>query len=87
MFNHDLTLLDQDPSNYLTYFKRAAVYLAIGQAKKAIPDLDKTIGLKPDFSQVQNESCNLVLSVIRPPCELPIKATLAHPNSSYSDLQ
>jgi len=43
---------DGDPSNYLTYFKRAAVYLAIGQAKKAIPDLDKTIDLKPDFYQV-----------------------------------
>ena len=43
---------DADPTNYLTYFKRAAVYLAIGQAKRAIPDLDKTIELKPDFSQV-----------------------------------
>lgn len=46
-------LTDADPTNYLTYFKRAAVYLAIGQAKRAIPDLDKTIDLKPDFSQVR----------------------------------
>lgn len=45
---------DGDPTNYLTYFKRAAVYLAIGQAKRAIPDLDRTIELKPDFSQVQD---------------------------------
>ena len=44
--------VDGDPSNYLTYFKRAAVYLAIGQAKRAIPDLDRTIELKDDFSQV-----------------------------------
>lgn len=43
---------DGDPSNYLTYFKRAAVYLAIGQARKAIPDLDKTVELKTDFHQV-----------------------------------
>ena len=50
--------VDGDPTNYLTYFKRAAVYLAIGQAKRAIPDLDKTIKLKPDFSQVRN--CYLV---------------------------
>ena len=28
------------------------MYLAIGQAKKAIPDLDKTVQLKTDFHQV-----------------------------------
>ena len=48
---------DGDPSNYLSYFKRAAVYLAIGQAKRAIPDLDRTIELKPDFSQVCASTC------------------------------
>jgi len=36
----------------MPYFKRAAVYLAIGQVKKALPDLDKTVELKPDFHQV-----------------------------------
>ena len=43
---------DGDPSNYMPYFKRAAVYLAIGQVKKALPDLDKTVELKRDFHQV-----------------------------------
>lgn len=43
---------DGDPSNYLTYFKRAAVYLAMGQTKKALPDLTSCIRLKPDFQQV-----------------------------------
>lgn len=47
-----INFIDGDPTNYLTYFKRAAVYLAIGHAKRAIPDLDKTISLKPDFNQV-----------------------------------
>ena len=41
-----------DPLNYLSYFKRATVYLAIGRAKSALPDLDKVIELKPDFKQV-----------------------------------
>lgn len=50
--NIKLAPTDGDPSNYLTYFKRAAVYLAIGQAKKAIPDLNKSIELKKDFHQV-----------------------------------
>ena len=36
----------------MPYFKRAAVYLAIGQVKKALPDLDKTVELKRDFHQV-----------------------------------
>ena len=45
---------DGDPTNYLTYFKRAAVYLAIGQAKKALPDLNQTILLRPDFQQVSS---------------------------------
>ena len=41
-----------DPLNYLSYFKRATVYLAIGRAKSALPDLNKVIQLKPDFKQV-----------------------------------
>ena len=42
-----------DPSNYLTYFKRATVYLALGHSKKALPDLSKVVELKPDFHQVR----------------------------------
>ena len=44
--------IEGDPLNYLSYFKRATVYLAIGRAKSAVPDLDKVIQLKPDFKQV-----------------------------------
>ena len=40
------------PSNYMTYFKRAAVLLALGRSKSALPDLDKTIELRPDFLSV-----------------------------------
>ncbi len=47
-----------DPSNYLTYFKRATVYLALGQSKKALPDLAKVVELKPDFHQVTTNECS-----------------------------
>lgn len=47
-----LCFVEGDPFNYLSYFKRATVYLAIGRAKAALPDLDKVIELKPDFKQV-----------------------------------
>lgn len=39
-----------DPNNYLTYFKRGTVYLALGKAKNALSDLDKVLVLKPDFT-------------------------------------
>ena len=47
-----MCIVEGDPFNYLSYFKRATVYLAIGRAKSALPDLDKVIELKPDFKQV-----------------------------------
>lgn len=40
---------DADKTNYLTYFKRATVYLAIGKHKSALEDLNEVIYLKPDF--------------------------------------
>ena len=45
-------ILEGDPTNYMTYFKRAAVLLALGRSKSALPDLDKTIELRPDFLSV-----------------------------------
>lgn len=42
--------LEGDPNNYLTYFKRGTVYLALGKAKNALSDFDRVIELKPDFT-------------------------------------
>lgn len=47
-----LYLLEIDPKNYLTYYKRATIYLAMGKFKSALPDLSKAIELKPDFLAV-----------------------------------
>lgn len=41
-----------DSKNYLTYYKRAAVFLAMGKSKSALPDLTRAIELKPDFLAV-----------------------------------
>jgi len=44
--------LDGDPTNYIAYFRRAAVYLGMGKSKAALPDLSKVIELKTDFTAV-----------------------------------
>nr|CAD7589200.1 unnamed protein product [Timema genevievae] len=44
--------LEGDPDNYLTHFKRATVYLALGKSKFALKDLDRVLQLKPDFTAV-----------------------------------
>jgi DnaJ homolog subfamily C member 3 len=48
--SHYHAAVEGDNTNYLTYFKRATVYLALGKAKLAIQDLDRALELKPDFS-------------------------------------
>ena len=47
-----LCFSEGDPNNYMTYYRRATVYLAMGKSKSALPDLDKVIELKPDFTAV-----------------------------------
>ncbi|XP_067014153.1 dnaJ homolog subfamily C member 3 [Anabrus simplex] len=48
--SHFHAAVEGDPRNYLTYFKRATVYLALGKAKLGLTDLDTVIELKPDFT-------------------------------------
>lgn len=50
--SHYHAAVDLDPNNYLTYFRRATVFLAIGKSKAALPDLDKVLEIKPDFHSV-----------------------------------
>lgn len=48
-----------DPSNYLTYFKRGTVYLALGKAKFAINDFSKVLELRPDFTAARIQKGNV----------------------------
>ena len=41
--------LDADPNNYLSYYKRATVFLALSRSRPALADLEKVIQLKNDF--------------------------------------
>ncbi|KAI1316880.1 hypothetical protein EDD11_009370 [Mortierella claussenii] len=43
--------IDRDPSNYLSYFKRAATYLTLGRNNQALADFTIILKLKPDFGQ------------------------------------
>lgn len=51
-----LSVLDGDPKNYMAYYSRATVFLAMGKSKSALPDLSKVIQLKPDFTSVRLSS-------------------------------
>uniref|UniRef100_H3A723 DnaJ homolog subfamily C member 3 n=1 Tax=Latimeria chalumnae TaxID=7897 RepID=H3A723_LATCH len=59
--SHYHSAVEGDPENYLTYYKRAAVYLAMGKSKSALPDLSKAIELKPDFLAARLQRGNILL--------------------------
>jgi DnaJ family protein C protein 3 len=50
----------RDPSNYLTFFKRATTYLSLGRTSQATDDFNKVLALKPGF-----EGAHLQLGKIR----------------------
>lgn len=39
----------RDPSNYLTFFKRATTYLSLGRTTQATDDFNKVLSIKPGF--------------------------------------
>lgn len=48
-------LAEGDSDNYIAYYRRATVYLAMGKSKAAIRDLSKVVELKQDFTSVSND--------------------------------
>ncbi|XP_030641893.1 dnaJ homolog subfamily C [Chanos chanos] len=59
--SHFHAAVDGDPKNYVAYYRRATVYLAMGKSKSALPDLSKVIELKPDFTSARLQRGNLLL--------------------------
>ncbi len=55
-------ILEGDSSNFLTFFKRATVLMAMGRSRSALPDLDQAIKLNPKFSQVLNHFIILLIA-------------------------
>lgn len=56
-----MCFLDGDPSNYLTYYKRGTVFLALGKAKQALQDWDKVLKLNSDFTPVRLQRAHVLL--------------------------
>lgn len=52
---HYQAAIEADKTNYLTYYKRATVYLALGRHKAALDDFNEVIKLKPDFSAARGQ--------------------------------
>ena len=50
--SHFHAAIDADPANYMSYYKRATVFLALSRSRPALADLDKVLQLKSDFIQV-----------------------------------
>ncbi|KAI8740147.1 dnaJ subfamily C member 3 isoform X2 [Biomphalaria glabrata] len=59
--SHYHAAVDGDPDNYLTYFKRATVFLALGKSRSALPDLNKVVELKPDFTAARMQRGNVLM--------------------------
>ncbi|XP_029661744.1 dnaJ homolog subfamily C member 3 [Formica exsecta] len=59
--SHYHAAVEGDPTNYLTYYKRGTVYLALGKAKFALLDLDKVLELKADFTPARLQRGNILL--------------------------
>jgi DnaJ family protein C protein 3 len=58
---HYHAAVDLDPDNYQTLYRRATVYLAMGKSKSALPDLDKVVQLKSDFTAARIQRGNVLL--------------------------
>ncbi|KAJ8281964.1 hypothetical protein COCON_G00044830 [Conger conger] len=59
--SHYHSAVEGDSKNYLTYYKRAAVFLAMGKSRSALPDLTRAIQLKPDFLAARLQRGNILL--------------------------
>lgn len=63
--SHFHAAVDADPSNYMSYYKRATVYMALSRSRPALADLDKILKLKPDFLKARQMRGGLLLKMGR----------------------
>uniref|UniRef100_A0A3Q3FX04 DnaJ homolog subfamily C member 3 n=1 Tax=Labrus bergylta TaxID=56723 RepID=A0A3Q3FX04_9LABR len=59
--SHFHAAVDGDSNNYMAFYRRATVFLAMGKSRSALPDLSKVIELKPDFTSARLQRGNLLL--------------------------
>ncbi|KJH45683.1 tetratricopeptide repeat protein [Dictyocaulus viviparus] len=58
---HYHAAIELEPNNYQTLYRRATVYLAMGKSKAAIPDLDRVVELKGDFTAARIQRGSVLL--------------------------
>merc|ERR1719357_2166233 len=63
--SHFHAAVDADPTNYMSYYKRATVFLALSRSRPALADLDKVIQLKSDFLKARHQRGGLLLKMGR----------------------
>ncbi|KAI8996939.1 hypothetical protein BDB01DRAFT_840509 [Pilobolus umbonatus] len=54
--------IQRDPSDYLSYYKRATAYLSLGKSSAARDDFTKILDLKPGFERALLERAKLYMS-------------------------
>ncbi|XP_074839210.1 dnaJ homolog subfamily C member 3 [Carettochelys insculpta] len=59
--SHFHAAIEGDSDNYIAYYRRATVYLAVGKSKAAIRDLSKVVELKKDFTAARLQRGHLLL--------------------------
>jgi len=63
--SHFHSAIDADPNNYMSYYKRATVWMALSRPKPALADLDKVMTMKPDFSVARVKRGTLLMKMGR----------------------
>ena len=61
--SHFHAAVDADPNNYMSYYKRATVYLAMSRSKPALSDLDQVLKMKPDFVKARQQRAGVLLKM------------------------
>nr|XP_025043052.1 dnaJ homolog subfamily C member 3 [Pelodiscus sinensis] len=59
--SHFHAAIEGDSDNYIAYYRRATVYLAMGKSKAAIRDLSRVVELKQDFTSARLQRGHLLL--------------------------
>lgn len=62
---HFHAALEGDPTNYLTLYRRATVYLAQGRARAALEDLNRVLEIQPEFIQARAQKGNILMKLGR----------------------
>jgi len=55
--------INNDPNNYLTFFKRATVYLALNRPNSALDDLNRALELNPKFTSARGQRASLLVKM------------------------